>query len=146
MSTWNNFRLRGTTGSVPEITYRDSGEIYYAEFSLYVYSPRKDKTTDEWIKASDCFTIRTYNINKINEFKENKDKWRPGTNVELDGRIVKHMWESKDRTNKDGSRAKDSRIVLVAEHITWLSQSNKTMQSDIEEEVAQSVSEETTVN
>lgn len=105
----NEFRLSGRMGADVEII-RPEGRSPIGKVSIAVDNGYKDRQTGEYIESTMWADLTFYNPKQIERLAQYAGK---GREIYVMGTIGKDVWESKSRTNPDGSAAKDTRVTLL---------------------------------
>lgn len=105
----NEFRLSGRMGSAVEVLRFDNREPI-GKVSIAVEMGYRDRDTGNYVEQTVWHDLTFYNPRHTQRLEEHAGK---GVEIHVMGSIGKDVFDSKTRTNSDGSAAKDSRVTLI---------------------------------
>lgn len=106
----NSFQVTGRLATDLEIVNPDSPNLV-GRVNLGIENGYKDRDTGNWVEQTLWAEVTFFQSNHIERLQKYSGK---GAEITVRGRIDKNVWESKIRTNGDGSPAMDSKLVLIA--------------------------------
>lgn len=104
----NEFRLTGRMGSDVEVI-RPDGRDPIGKVSIAVESGYRDRNSGEYVPQTTWLDLTFYNPRHTERLELHAGR---GCEITVMGVIGKDVFDSKTRTNTDGSAAKDSRVTF----------------------------------
>lgn len=110
----NEFRLSGRLGGPIEKTFLPTDGRAVGHFSLAIDASHKNRETGEFVERTIWQDLIVYTPSIIERLEKYGGK---GREIHVMGTLGKDVWESKTRTNDDGSAAKDKRVTLIVTNL-----------------------------
>lgn len=106
----NTFQLQGYLGADPIKRFNQNNGQAIIGMSIGVDSSYKNRETGEVVERTEWIDVTVYREGLVNVIDQYV---RKGSEITVRGHIRKRSWESKDRTNEDGSPRMESRYEFV---------------------------------
>lgn len=121
----NEFRLTGNMAAPMEKTFNPNNGKPIGRVRLGVDDSYTDRQTGELVERTVWHDLTFFNEKHIERLETYCGK---GREIHVMGSLGKDVWDSKTRTNGDGSVAQDSRVTLRVSNL-WLGREPRAKES-----------------
>lgn len=106
----NEFRLTGRMGSEVEKIFNPNKGTNIGRVGLAVDNSYTDRETNTKVERTTWLDLTFYNPKHIERLEQYAGK---GHEIHVQGTLGKDVWDSKTRTNEEGTPMRESRVTLT---------------------------------